>query len=155
MSDLMPEPAVGDLRSASVSQHVVLHALHTGVLSHFGSVRRLVVLHLCKHKHSPRIRHALQIITWVSSAENILCLGHVVCVVMFLSFAALLGRYTMITRCRWVGQVLHDRKTSTQWDSESKTNFKEEERVKQVACWVNVARIYKSILVWGHSIPNH
>lgn len=50
MSYLMPEPGVGDLRAPPVSQHIVLHALHTGVLTHLGAVRRLVVLHLCKDK---------------------------------------------------------------------------------------------------------
>lgn len=51
VSNLMPEPGVGNLRSPSVSQHVVLHAFHTGVLTHFRAIRRLVVLHLCKYKH--------------------------------------------------------------------------------------------------------
>lgn len=51
VSNLMPEPGVGNLRSSSVSQHVVLHAFHTGVLTHFRAIRRLVVLHLCKYKH--------------------------------------------------------------------------------------------------------
>lgn len=46
----MSEPGVRDLRPSSVSQHVVLHALHTGVLSHFGAIGRLIVLHLCRHK---------------------------------------------------------------------------------------------------------
>lgn len=51
VSDLMCEPGIRDLRSSSVSQHVVLHALHTGVLSHFRAICRLVILHLCKQKH--------------------------------------------------------------------------------------------------------
>lgn len=46
----MSEPGLRDLRAAPVSQHVVFHALHTGVLTHFGAVRWLVVLHLCKDK---------------------------------------------------------------------------------------------------------
>lgn len=69
-SDLMPEPAVRDFRSSSVSQHVVLHALHTGVLSHFRAKCRLIVLHLCKHKYNPWIRHVLQIITSGWSEEK-------------------------------------------------------------------------------------
>jgi len=48
-SHLMPDPGVGDLRAPPVPQHAVLHALHTGVLSHLGAVCRLVVLHLCGH----------------------------------------------------------------------------------------------------------
>lgn len=51
VSNLMPEPGVGNLRSSSVSQHVVLHAFHTGVLTHFRSICRLVVLHFCGYKH--------------------------------------------------------------------------------------------------------
>lgn len=51
VSNLMPEPGVGNLRSSSISQNVVLHAFHTGVLTHFRAIRRLVVLHLCKYKH--------------------------------------------------------------------------------------------------------
>lgn len=69
-SDLMPEPAVGDLGSSSVSQHVVLHAFHTGVLSHFRAKCRLIVLHLCKHKHNPWIRRVLWIITSVWRGEK-------------------------------------------------------------------------------------
>lgn len=60
---LMPEPSVWDLRSSSVSQHVVLHALHTGVLSHFRAICRLILLHLCEHKHRPWISYWLQINT--------------------------------------------------------------------------------------------
>lgn len=59
----MPEPGVRDLRSSSVSQHVVLHALHTGVLSHFRAIRRLIVLHLCEDKYKPRLTHGLLIMT--------------------------------------------------------------------------------------------
>lgn len=51
VSNLMPKPGVGNLRSSSVSQHVVLHAFHTGVLTHFRAIRRLVILHFCKYKH--------------------------------------------------------------------------------------------------------
>lgn len=49
-SDLPSEPSVGDLRPSSVPQDIVFHALHTGVLSHFGAVGRFIVLHLCRHK---------------------------------------------------------------------------------------------------------
>lgn len=49
-TDLMSQPGVGDLGSSSVSEDVVLHALNTWMLSDFGSIRWLVVLHFCKHK---------------------------------------------------------------------------------------------------------
>lgn len=90
---LMSEPCVGDFRSSSVSQHVVLHALHTGVLSHFRTIGWLIVLHLWNHRHKPWVIHGMHIITWVPSADNMcgLCLRHYV-----LWFATLSGKYVRI-----------------------------------------------------------
>ncbi len=47
-------PAVGNLWSAPVSQHIVFHALHTGVLSDFRAKWRFVILNLCKDTHMRR-----------------------------------------------------------------------------------------------------
>ena len=40
-------PAGGDVRPASVSQHQISHAVHTGLLAHFGAKGWLVAPHLC------------------------------------------------------------------------------------------------------------
>lgn len=83
VSDLMPEPAVRDLRSASVPQYVVLHALHTGVLSYFRAIRRLIVLHLCKEKHTTKIWAAHHHPTFQNKSLMSLCLA--ASSIMFLS----------------------------------------------------------------------
>lgn len=44
---LVVEPGAGNLWSASISQHIVLHAFHTGMFPHLRPEWRLIVLHFC------------------------------------------------------------------------------------------------------------
>lgn len=125
----MPEPAVGDLRPPSVSQHIILHALHTGVLSHFRAVRRLVILYFCKTQ-AQLTDQTLQTLNWAASKPHP-SLQPLVCT-SICHFQNLVWWYMKILR----------------WRRKGKTG-----RLSVTGGWVNLTRKCKSILVWGHYTP--
>ncbi len=67
---LVFHPAVGDLWSAPVSQHIVFHALHTGVLSDFRAKWRFIVLNLCKDTHTRRSDNLTYDLSLYDSMKN-------------------------------------------------------------------------------------